>query len=81
MNMYWSMAITSDGTRLFTYNAVLTVDKAFDQFVLWEKDYGYSIVDAYIDVQYGDNNIRLNCDRNSDGKWCFTKVDVKLVEK
>lgn len=45
---YWPMAKTKDGDNLTVYNSVHTIEKALQQFNVWEEFYGYKIEEAWI---------------------------------
>lgn len=46
---YWPMAITEDGEKLFTYDSLFTIEKALNQFSIWEDHYNYNIKEAWIE--------------------------------
>lgn len=46
---YWPMAIKEDGEKLFTYDSLCTIEKAMNQFSIWEDHYNYNIKEAWIE--------------------------------
>lgn len=46
---YWPKATTEDGEKLFTYDSVVTKEKALNQFSIWADHYGYKIKEAWIE--------------------------------
>ena len=63
---YYPMAITEEGEKLFTYDSVLTVEKALQQFSIWENHYGYKLKEAWIDCTDGT---RIEAER----RWVTTR--------
>lgn len=57
-------ATTEDGTYLFTYNSVTRIDKALNQFSIWEDWYGYQIKEAWIDQTDGK---RIEVEKTESG--------------
>ncbi|MGN0706605.1 MAG: hypothetical protein ACI4JC_01215 [Faecalibacterium sp.] len=46
---FWPIAITEKGEKLFTSNSLFTMEKALEQFSIWEDHYGYKIKKAWIE--------------------------------
>lgn len=81
MVLYWPMAKAGeDGeTKLFTYDAALTLQKALDQFTIWERDYHYHITEAWIQVTEDGKEARLDVERvwrvKERSKACSTDTE------
>lgn len=63
MKSYWPEAIivTDNGPdKLFTYNAVTTIEKANAQFEIWEKHYNYKIAARWIESEDGHRKETIN---------------------
>lgn len=57
MMIYHPMAITDKGTQ-FVYDGMNTASDALKQFDIWEKDYGYRIREAWIDIYESGKKIK-----------------------
>lgn len=53
MKLYWPMAITTDGEKLFTYEPALTEEGAIRQIDFWKNEYGFQIERAWVDEKEG----------------------------
>ena len=63
---YYPIAITEDSEKLFTYDSVSTVEKALQQFSIWENHYGYTLKEAWIGCTDGT---RIEAER----RWVTTR--------
>ena len=61
--LYWPMAITDDGEKLFTTDAAFSVDECFEQFDIWANHYHCNIKEAWIDTYTDEGKARHNCSR------------------
>lgn len=50
---YWPIAVTKEGENLFTHDSVRTMEKALQQFSIWEDFYNYKIAEAWVEDSNG----------------------------
>lgn len=62
---YEPCAVTKDGQQLFTYDSVLTIGAALEQFKIWDDQ--YDIAEAWIiERNRGKNTVRIPVERKWD---------------
>ena len=59
----WVDAFGKQEGKLYTTNPAKSLQEAVDQFALWEQDYRYHIIDAWIDVEENGKEARLDVER------------------
>ena len=61
MRFYWPCAVMRNSKgeeeRLFTYEAVTSLQKASDQIILWRDGYGFNIIKSWVDVYENGDRI------------------------
>lgn len=50
MKIYWPVALTTKGEKLFTQDGILDFHEAVAQFALWRDGYKYKLKKLWIDV-------------------------------
>ena len=63
MALYWPMAMTKDGEKLFTQDAATSAEECYKQFDIWQNHYHYDIKEAWFDKHTKDGGIRYHCSR------------------
>ena len=76
---YSPNAITDDGTRLFTTCSTYELEKAVEQFRIWEDHYKYRISLAWIDVDEDKRfEYRKTWTADGTGLWALHRQWVQV---
>lgn len=78
---FYPMATATDNghpTNLFTYDSVTSIEKALNQFSIWEDGYGYQITEAWIHRTDGK---RIDVEKTTDGWKAVQKGGGRMTSQ